>query len=77
MALQGVQVVNWGTALFLGLVAPIVGLMGDVAESGLKRASGFKDSGNLPGLGGVLDILDSVIPVAPLFYAYIHIVAIS
>jgi phosphatidate cytidylyltransferase len=77
MTLHGVQVVNAGAAVFLGCVAPVVGLLGDVAESAFKRASGFKDSGNLPGLGGVLDILDSVIPVAPVFYAYIHFLALS
>ena len=75
MTLHGDRVVTWVTALLFGLLAPIVGLLGDVAESGFKRASGFKDSGNLPGLGGVLDILDSLIPVAPLFYAYIHLLA--
>jgi phosphatidate cytidylyltransferase len=77
LSLRGVQVVTGTTALFLGLLAPILGLLGDVAESAFKRASGFKDSGNLPGLGGVLDILDSIIPVAPLFYAYLHLLAVS
>jgi phosphatidate cytidylyltransferase len=77
LSLHGVPVITTGTALFLGLLAPVVGLLGDIAESGFKRASGFKDSGNLPGLGGVLDILDSIIPVAPLFYAYLHLVVAS
>jgi len=77
MTLHGVQVVNWAVALAFGLLAPVLGLLGDVAESGFKRASGFKDSGRLPGLGGVLDILDSLIPVAPLFYACIHLLAAS
>jgi len=71
LTLDGVQAVTRTTALVFGLVAPCLGLLGDVAESGLKRASGFKDSGKLPGLGGVLDILDSPIFVAPCFYAYI------
>ena len=75
MGLDGVQVVNGTTVVLFGLLAPVVGLLGDVAESGLKRASGAKDSGKIPGLGGVLDILDSIIPVAPLFYAYIHLLA--
>lgn len=69
---------DWRDALFLGLMAPIVGLLGDLAESALKRASGIKDSGVIPGLGGVLDTLDSLILVTPLFYgwllfrAYLH-----
>jgi phosphatidate cytidylyltransferase len=77
LSLHGEPVVTSTTALFLGLLAPVVGFLGDAAESAFKRASGFKDSGNLPGLGGVLDILDSIIPVAPLFYAYIHVLAAS
>lgn len=69
---------DWRDALFLGLAAPVVGLLGDLAESALKRASGVKDSGVIPGLGGVLDTLDSLILVTPLFYgwllfrAYLH-----
>lgn len=76
MTLHDTRVVTWVTALLFGLLAPVIGLLGDVAESGFKRASGFKDSGDLPGLGGVLDIMDSLIPVAPLFYAYIHLIAL-
>jgi phosphatidate cytidylyltransferase len=75
MTLDGVQAVTRTTALVFGLVAPCLGLLGDVAESGFKRASGFKDSGKLPGLGGVLDILDSPIFVAPCFYAYLILTA--
>lgn len=75
LTLDGVQAVTWTTALVFGLVAPCLGLLGDIAESGLKRASGFKDSGKLPGLGGVLDILDSPIFVAPCFYAYLMLAA--
>lgn len=75
LTLDGVQAVTRTTALVFGLVAPCLGLLGDVAESGFKRASGFKDSGKLPGLGGVLDILDSPIFVAPCFYAYLILTA--
>jgi phosphatidate cytidylyltransferase len=61
--------------LGLGLAVGIVGQVGDVAESLLKREAGVKDSSDLiPGHGGVLDRLDSlyfVIPVsAALFRLY-------
>ncbi len=48
-------------ALLIGLVANITGILGDLAESAIKRAFNKKDSSNLiPGHGGVLDRLDSV-----------------
>ncbi len=64
---------TWAEAIALGIVAPIIGLLGDLAESVLKRAANSKDSGVLPGLGGILDTLDSLIPMAPLFYAWLLI----
>lgn len=58
-------------AIVWGILATLVGLLGDLLESALKRASNTKDSGRIPGLGGVLDILDSLIPVAPIFFIYV------
>ncbi len=57
--------------IIIGILASVIGLLGDLAESALKRAAGAKDSGHLPGIGGILDTLDSLIFVAPLFYGYL------
>ena len=55
-----------GQLLLFGLVVSIVGQIGDVAESLLKREAGLKDSSSLiPGHGGVLDRLDSLYFVVP------------
>ena len=59
-------------AIILGLVLPIAAVIGDLFESLLKRASGVKDSGAIiPGMGGVLDVLDSLMFGAPVLYAYV------
>ncbi|MBN2448929.1 MAG: phosphatidate cytidylyltransferase [Lentisphaeria bacterium] len=71
LAGDGSGVLGLGTGLLMGLLAPFVGLLGDLAESALKRAAGAKDSGRMGGLGGSLDVLDSLIPMAPLFYAFV------
>ena len=54
-----------------GVCAAVIGLIGDLAESSVKRVAGVKDSGNLPGIGGVLDVLDSLVLMVPLFYAHV------
>jgi len=52
-----------------GLIFGLVGVFGDLAKSLLKRGAGIKDSSSmLPGLGGVLDVLDSPLMVAPVAY---------
>jgi phosphatidate cytidylyltransferase len=58
-------------AVVLGLLLPVVAVSGDLFEALLKRASGVKDSGSIiPGMGGVLDVMDSLLFGAPVFYAY-------
>lgn len=60
----------------LGVLLALAGIAGDLFESLLKRAAGVKDSGAaIPGMGGVLDLMDSLIFGAPVLYAYITFVA--
>jgi len=59
----------------LGILLSVLGEVGDLAESLLKRECGAKDSGSIiPGIGGILDLIDSLLFTTPLFYFYIKLV---
>ena len=62
----------WSDVLLLGLILALVAAVGDLAESIIKRSLKTKDSGNiLPGIGGILDLIDSVLFTAPILYLYL------
>jgi phosphatidate cytidylyltransferase len=64
---------HWGSLWPLILVISIVGPIGDLAASKLKRAAGVKDTSNLfPGHGGVLDRFDSLLLAAPVLFLYLR-----
>ena len=63
------------TAVAMGILAGGLGIVGDLAESLLKRSCNIKDSSNLiPGHGGVLDRFDGVMFAAPAIYIYVILV---
>jgi phosphatidate cytidylyltransferase len=66
---------NWTHATVLGLLLGFAAVVGDLAESIVKRSTGVKDSGNfLPGIGGALDLVDSLLFTAPLLFFYLRLV---
>jgi phosphatidate cytidylyltransferase len=67
---------SYAQAVICGLVLGAVGQLGDLLESLLKRDAGVKDSGTLPGFGGLLDLLDSPLLAAPAAYWLLKLVVV-
>jgi len=64
---------NFLHATILGIVLSVTAVVGDLIESLFKREAGVKDSGGLfPGIGGILDLLDSLLFNAPIMYLYLR-----
>ena len=62
------------SAGILGLVLALLAVLGDLAESIFKRSLAAKDSGHvMPGIGGFLDLIDSVIFTAPFYYLFLRL----
>lgn len=65
--------VNWFAAVLISMVCAVLGTLGDLAASTLKRQLGIKDYGDImPGHGGILDRFDSVLLVLPFFTAFVQ-----
>jgi phosphatidate cytidylyltransferase len=71
--LPDLPVFSWMNMILIGFSLSILGMLGDLSESLIKRDCAIKDSSSLfPEMGGVLDVIDSLLFTAPAFYFYIN-----
>jgi phosphatidate cytidylyltransferase len=71
-----IQAISFADSIILGLLLPLVSVVGDLAESVVKRDASIKDSGrSIPGIGGALDLIDSILFTAPVLYFYLQFTA--
>lgn len=61
-------------SIWLGVLIGMMGQAGDLAESLLKRDAKVKDSNHIPGVGGLLDMVDSLLFTAPVLYIFLRII---
>ncbi len=70
---EKLPLLNYTHAIVLGLVLGFAAVVGDLAESLIKRSCEVKDSGRfLPGIGGALDLIDSILFTAPMMFFYLR-----
>ena len=69
--LPPLAIFSYGHLIFMGLSIAMIAQLGDISESLIKRDCMTKDAGKvIPGIGGILDLIDSLLFTAPVFYLY-------